>query len=401
MTARLNIMSPEVHADPYPFYAELRRSSPVCQVDPGGIWAVSRYADVVTVLRDPETYSSKAWTERVSPPWLTRNPLAESLFVLDPPAHTRMRDLINPSLSSGTVHGLEPRMRKVAEALAGPLLRRAGDGEVEFVAEFAAPMAASAVGTVLGLPQELYPRFKHWTASVFSVSANHHSPEQIATIQSNLAEMEHYFGEYFERQRREPTDDLVARLLTGTVEGKPLTQEQMMSFLFILLPGGLETTTTVLGDTMIMLARHPEVLRRVRADHALIPRLVDEVMRYESTAHTVFRRAQRTTELSGTTIPEGAMVVCLIGAANRDEQQFPEADQFVIDREKNHHLSFGHGAHHCVGAFLGRMSSRVALETLLPHIDEIAIGPEGFRRHHSLNARGPVSLPLRLGKAIH
>jgi cytochrome P450 len=396
MPARLNLMSPEVHADPYPFYAELRRSSPVCQVDPGGIWAVSRYADVVTVLRDPQTFSSKAWTARVSPPWLERNPLADSLFVLDPPEHTRFRGLINPSLSSGTVDGLEPHMRAVAEELAGPLLSKAG--EVEFVSEFAAPLAASAVGTVLGLPAVLYPRFKHWTASVFSISANQHSPEQISTIQGHLAEMEHYFSEYFDKRRREPTNDLVSRLLEGTVEGKPLTLEQMLSFLFILLPGGLETTTTVLGDTMIMLARHPDVLRRVRADHSLIPRLVDEVMRYESTAHTVFRRALRTTELGGTTIPEGAMVVCLLGAANRDEQQFPHADQFIIDREKNHHLSFGHGVHHCVGAFLGRMSSRVALETLLPHIQEITIGPAGFLRHHSLNARGPVSLPLRLGK---
>lgn len=399
MTARLNIMSPEVHADPYPFYAELRRNAPVCQVDPGGIWAVSRYADVLTVLRDPQTFSSMAWTERVSPPWLKRNPLAESLFVLDPPAHTPMRNLINPSLSSGTVAGMEPRMRAVAEELAGPLLRRAAEGEVEFVAEFASPLAANAVGSVLGLPRELYPRFKHWTASVFSISANQHSPEQIATIQSDLAEMERYFGEYFERQRRAPTDDLVTRLLSGTVDGKPLTHDQMMSFLFILLPGGLETTTTVLGDTMIMLARHPEVLARVRADLALIPQLVDEVMRYESTAHTVFRRARRATEIAGTVIPEGAMVVCLIGAANRDEDQFPQADQFLIDREKNLHVSFGHGAHHCVGAFLGRMSTRVSLETLLPNITSIEIGPAGFRRHHSLNARGPVSLPLRLGKA--
>lgn len=290
-------------------------------------------------------------------------------------------------------------MRAVAEELAGPLLRRAAEGEVEFVAEFASPLAANAVGSVLGLPRELYPRFKHWTASVFSISANQHSPEQIATIQSDLAEMERYFGEYFERQRRAPTDDLVTRLLSGTVDGKPLTHDQMMSFLFILLPGGLETTTTVLGDTMIMLARHPEVLARVRADLALIPQLVDEVMRYESTAHTVFRRARRATEIAGTVIPEGAMVVCLIGAANRDEDQFPQADQFLIDREKNLHVSFGHGAHHCVGAFLGRMSTRVSLETLLPNITSIEIGPAGFRRHHSLNARGPVSLPLRLGKA--
>ncbi|MEZ4360464.1 MAG: cytochrome P450 [Kofleriaceae bacterium] len=389
-------MSPEVHADPYPFYAELRRNSPVCQIDPGGIWAITRYADVVTVLRDPQTFSSMAWTDRVSPPWLKRNPLANSLFVLDPPAHTPMRTLINPSLSSGTVDGMEPHMRAVSEELTRAVLSKTG--EVEFVSEFAAPLAASAVGTVLGLPKELYPRFKSWTASVFSISANQHSPEQIATIQSDLAEMERYFTEYFDRRRAEPTNDLVSRLLAATVDGQPLSQEQMMSFLFILLPGGLETTTTVLGDTMIMLARHPDVFQRVRANHALLPRLIDEVMRFESTAHTVFRRTRRPVELSGTTIPEGAMVVCLIGAANRDEQQFPDADVFNIDREKNHHLSFGHGAHHCVGAFLGRMASRVALETLLPHIHSITLGEQGFARHHSLNARGPVSLPLHFGK---
>lgn len=394
MSERLNLMSPEVHADPYPFYAELRRSAPVCQVDPGGIWAVSRYADVVTVLKNPKTFSSAAWTQRVSPPWLKRNPLADSLFVLDPPAHTRMRQLINPSLSYDSVDKLEPRMRAAAEELAAPLRDRR---EVEFISEFAMSMAASAVGTVLGLPPALYPRFKHWTASIFSISANQHSPEQIAKIQYDLAEMEHYFGEHFAALRKAPTDGLVSDLLQATIDGKPLTEEQLMSFMFILLPGGLETTSTVLGDTMIILAKHAEVLRRVRKDPLLIPKLITEVMRYESTAHTVFRRATRSTEIAGTTIPEGAMVVCLLGSANRDEQEFAHADQFDIDRENNHHhLSFGYGVHHCVGVYLGRMSTRVAIEILLPDIEEIAIGPGGFRRHHSLNARGPVTLPLLL-----
>ncbi len=392
MTERLNLMSPEVHADPYPFYAELRRSTPICQVDPGGIWAVSRYADIVTVLKDPKTFSSMAWTQRVSPPWLKRNPLAESLFVLDPPAHTRMRDLINPALSYDSVDGLEPRMRAVAKELAAPLRNRR---DIEFMSEFAMPMAASAVGTVLGLSPALYPRFKHWTASIFSVSANQHSPEQIAKIQSDLAEMEHYFREHFATLRKTPTDGLVSQLLRATIDGKPLTEDQLMSFMFIVLPGGLETTSTVLGDSMIMLAKHPEVLRRVRVDHSLIPKLVAEVMRYESTAHTVFRRALRSTEIGGTTIPEGAMVVCLLGSANRDEQVFVNADRFDIDRDNNHHhVSFGHGVHHCVGIYLGRMSTRVALETLLPDFDEIAIATGGFRRHHALNARGPITLPL-------
>lgn len=394
MSERLNLMSAEVHANPYPFYAELRRASPVCQIDPGGVWAVSRYEDVVTVLKDPKTFSSKAWTQRVSPPWLKRNPLADSLFVLDPPAHTQMRQLINPSLSSNAVDGLEARMRAVAEKLAQGVR---GRREVEFISAFAMPMAASAVGTVLGLPEELYPRFKHWTASIFSISANQHSPEQIAKIQSDLAEMEHYFRERFAALRDAPVDDLVSHLLKATVDGKPLTEEQMMSFLFILLPGGLETTSTVLGDTMIMLAKHPDVLERVRKDYSLIPKLVTETMRYESTAHTVFRRALRTTRIGGATIPEGAMVVCLLGAANRDEQEFVNPDKFDIDRENNHHhVSFGYGVHHCVGVYLGRMTSRVALETLLPDIEQIAIAPEGFQRHHSLNARGPVTLPLLL-----
>lgn len=400
MTARLNLMAPEVHHDPYPFYAELRRSAPVCQVDPGGLWAISRYADVTAALRDTETFSSMAWTERVSPPWLEYNPLSESLFVLDPPAHTRMRNLINPALSSGSADRLEPAVRSVAEELTRAMLDDDRE-EVEFVTEFAAPMAATAVGTVLGLPPELYPKFKDWTAAVFSVSANQHSPEQIATIKGHLAEMEHYFSELFENRRQERRDDLVSQLLESTIEGKPLTMRQMMSFMFIILPGGLETTTSLLGDTMINLARHPDVLSRVRADHSLIPKLVAEVQRYEPTAHCLFRRALRTAEVAGTMIPEGAMVACLIGSANRDEEQFPDGDQFLIDREKNHHVGFGHGVHHCVGAFVARMSMRVAMEALLPRIHRITIGPAGFHRHHALNARGPVSLPLRFGKDLH
>lgn len=392
MSERLNLMSPEVHADPYPFYAKFRRSTPVGQVDPGGIWAVSRYDDIVEVLKDPRTFSANAWTQRVSPPWLKRNPLANAMFVLDPPEHTRARGLVNPSLSANAVEDLEGHLRGVAEQLAATILRQR---EVEFIGDFAMPMAANSVGTVLGLPPVLYPRFKHWTASVFSVSANSHSPEQIAKIQADLAEMEHYFSEHFESLRRNPTNGLVSHLVHATSEGKPLTQEQLLSYMFILLPGGLETSSTVLGDTLLMLARRPDVLQRVRKDFSLIPNLVSEVMRYESTAHTVFRRTTRPVEMRGVTIPEGAVVVCLLGAGNRDEEVFKDPDRFDIDRENaHHHLSFGHGVHHCVGIHLGRLTARVALETLLRDIEEVTLAPGGFRRHHSLNARGPITLPL-------
>ena len=392
MKQRPNLMAPDIHANPFPLYAELRKHAPICQVDPGGMWAISRYHDVMNVLKDTKRFSSVAWTERVSPSWLDNNPLAQSIFVTDPPEHTKLRMLIHHAFSNtGVSH-----QQLAARATAEKLTERVVTGEtVDFISEFAMPMAASVIGNLLGLDSKLYPRFKQWTASILSVSARQHTPEQIAQIRSDFSEMEHYFQELIDKRRREPLEDLMSYLVKAEIDGMALTHDELMSFAFILLPGGLESSCTLLAHTLLVLKDYPEAFHLIHTDLSLIPKLIEEVLRYEGVAHVVFRRAIEEVEIAGTVIPQDAMVVVLLTSANRDESVFRQPDQFILHREDTAHVAFGYGVHQCIGKDMGRMATRCALESLFSRIEGFELDTKNMTRHHSLNARGPISLPVK------
>ncbi|MBN1209813.1 MAG: cytochrome P450 [Myxococcaceae bacterium] len=393
MSPRLNLLAPEVRGNPYPHYAELRRTTPVCQVDPGGFWAVTRYDDVTTVLKNPQLFSSEGMRRATCPPWLEDAPFAYAMIVQDPPSHGRLRALVNRAFSAPVLNRLEPWVRRRAETL----VARLPTGQtVDFIESFSRPLAASVISELLGLDTSLLPRLPRWADDLTSTSSvGPGDTQRMDEIRATVREARGYVSEVLAHRRRAPGDDMVSELLAARVDGEALTDAELVSFLLMLLIAGMETTIHLLNHAARLLMEHPEVLTRVRAEPSLMPRLVEEVLRYEPPVHGIMRVSTQETELSGVRLPAGAWVLVLLGSANRDEGRFPEADRFDIDRQGTHNLPFGHGVHFCLGAPVARLEARLGLEVLLARFGRIA--PRGpVTWNHSLSVRGPRVLPVEL-----
>ncbi|WP_437967928.1 cytochrome P450 [Sorangium sp. So ce260] len=359
MSHRLNLLSPELRANPYPYYAELRRSEPVCQVDPGGLWALSRYDDVAFALKNTDLFSAQGGRVAVLPPWLDRNPIADSLLLMDPPEHTKTRALVSRAFSTRVI----PRIEPVLRAAAREFVERLTPGrELDFYAELAMPLPAAAIADLLGLDPALRAHFQRWTADFVATAAA--TPEMRPGIRATIVELERYLLEVIAARRAAPRDDLVSDLLAARIDGVALTEPELVSFLFVLLAAGFESTTHLLDAALVLLMDHPEVYARIRADPALIPAFLEETLRFEPPAQIALRQARTDVEIRGVTVPAGAFVAALIGSANRDEQVFPDPDRFDIDRERQVGLSFGHGVHFCLGAALARAEAKIGIEVL-------------------------------------
>ncbi|HZI12421.1 MAG TPA: cytochrome P450 [Myxococcus sp.] len=389
----LDLMSPETRANPYPLYAELRRTG-VRQVEPGGLWAVSRYEDVVAVMKDPRRFSSEGLARGFVPPWLERNPVAQSLVVQDPPVHGRLRGRVARAFGPAALAVLEPKIRALAEELTQGLLRQ--EGTPDFVEHFSLRLPVRVLGLLFGLEADRYPQLKGWADDLVSIPAGRHPPEEQARIRQSLVDMERCFESLIQARREAPGSDLISDLIRPGEDGSVLTHEELISFLFSLLPAGVETTVYLLSNTMLVLSEHPEVLARVQEDPRLIPKLIEEVLRFEPPGHSSLRLTTEETELGGVRLPRGAPVVVLMAAALRDERQFPQADRFILERGGPSHLAFGHGVHYCLGAMLARLEARLGLEALLPRLGGFSRVPGPIAWSPSLIARGPLSLPLRL-----
>ncbi|WNG56628.1 cytochrome P450 [Archangium gephyra] len=394
MSSRLNLMAPEVRNNPYPFYAELRRNTPVCQVDPGGFWAISRYEDILGVLKNSKSFSSAALRPLFRPQWLSHNPVEDSLLVQDPPVHARLRNLIQRAFTPTSLNRLEPLLRKTSEQLVQDMMPRRS---VDIVTDFSLPIPATAICTLLGLDISRRMQFKRWGDVLATASSL--PPGDLAgheEVRTTVRDMEAYLRGVIEQRRRDLSDDLISTLLQGRVDGEALTDEELMSFLFLLLPAGTETTAHLLSFSALLLAERPELLEQLRAQPELIPSFVEEVLRFEPPTHGLFRMTIEEVEVGGVRLPANAMVLLLVGAGNRDEGIFQEAEQFMLGRTGPQGLALGYGIHYCIGAALARLETRVALEALLPRIRHIKRTSESVQWNASFLVRGPTTLPVEL-----
>jgi len=270
--------APATRANPYPMYAEMRRSSPLYRIEPDGVWAVSRYEDVQFVLKNTQIFSSEGFRRALRPDWLGRNPLADSMLVMDPPTHTSMRATMSRAFSPRVISDLEPRIRAVSEQLADALR---GRDEADLVADFALPLAASVIGDLLGLDPELHHEFSRWNDDIASIGPTPESPERAAQIAATIETMEGYLRKVVAQRRRAPRSDLITALLGVDLQGRPLSDDEIVSFLFLLLPAGLHTPVYLLTNAVLAWVSHPDTLARLRADAALVPAFLEEVLRYD------------------------------------------------------------------------------------------------------------------------
>jgi cytochrome P450 len=414
----------ELRANPYPAYAELRRHAPVYRVESSGIYTVTRYADVLFVLRHPELFSSSAMigmlagaaggvaptagmglrgAEAARFSELAQNlptpPIealaSRSLIGADPPVHGPLRNLVNRGFTPRRIAELEPRVREIARAALDEL---AGEREPDLVAAFFVPLPVTVICEMLGIEPERSADFKHWSDTIISgiTGSAAGGPEQLIQV---FGELTGYVTSVAEARRAQPREDLISTLVRAEEGETALTAFEIVMFIVLLLVAGNETTTNLLGNAVLALIEHPQQLAAIRRNPGLVPGLVEETLRYDTPAQFVFRCATQDVELAGTKIPEGSIVMPVLASANRDDAQFPDGERFDVTRDTQGHLGFGVGIHFCLGASLARLEARVALEELLARY-------AGFERANarvdyidSFLVRGPRRLPLRLAAA--
>jgi cytochrome P450 len=393
-----NLADPTVRADPYPFYSELRRHYPVHPVDPGGMWAVSRYEDVMFVLKNHKLFSSTGFEAQLHPEWLGMdNPQVRSILVQDPPLQTQLRGLISLAFTPRAVARMEGRVQAFARKLVDEVYEQ---GEGDFVSLFSVPLPACVIADMLGLDPSLHTYFKRWGSALTSIHPS--TPvERRDFIRQSILEMQAYLQESIDARRRQPRDDMVSDLLAARIDGQALSNDDILAFLFLLLPAGFETTTNLIANGMVALLKRPAYQEQLRADPSRIPRFLDEVLRYDAPVQGLVRRATTDVMIGDVRVPEGTIIVPLLGSANRDEQRFPNPDEFNPERfgsERNpqNNLAFGHGIHFCVGMTLARMEARIGFELLLSRFSSFELLPGTHIQYSPATLlRAPLKLPVR------
>lgn len=360
----VDLAGPGFLADPYPVYRWLRESEPAFWFpfagQSGGMWLVTRYRDVATVLRSPAF--SKDHRRVVPPGRLTL--LDRTMVATDPPDHTRLRGLVSQAFTPRRVEELEPR----AAAIADGLLARARErGTMDFVGELAVPLPVLLIAEMLGVPPEDRERVRGWSGDfMLSVDAARSGPDAGRRQQAALAALADYFRGLIRERRREPRADLVSGLIEARDVEDRLSEDELLGTCLLLLITGHETTIHLLGNGLLALLRHPDQLALLRERPELLPGAVEEMLRWESPVQrTTFRVATESVEIGGRRIQAGQQVSAVLGSANRDPEQFPDADRFDVARDPNRHLAFGLGTHYCLGASLARLQAGVVFSRLL------------------------------------
>ncbi|HET9111306.1 MAG TPA: cytochrome P450 [Ktedonobacterales bacterium] len=359
-----------VGTDQFSWFARMRREAPVF-VDPGsGVVSAFRYEDTQRVLSDFASFSS----ERGSGGASEEQALSVSMISSDPPRHRRLRNLVTQVFTPRAVALLEPRISAiVADSLDQLDQRGAHDSApVDFIDEFAVPLPVTVIAELLGVPAERRADFRRWS-DILVTNGGARGWAKLAEAQREMAA---FFGQMIAQRRAEPRDDLISHLVTAEIDGERLTQVELIGFCMLLMVAGNETTTNLLGNAVLCMEEQPEVWQRLRADPALIPSAIEEVLRYVSPVQSMFRVARGEERIGDVVIQPGQPVVAWIGSANRDETQFADADCFDITRAPNRHLAFGYGIHFCLGAPLARLEGRVALEALTRRAESIRVAPD-------------------------
>ena len=381
---------PTIVDDPYPTYATLRRESPVYYGASHDFWALTRFADVKQALGDHETYCSsegllviKATDDFEAPEFPPGN-----MLLMDPPEHTAYRKVVNRKFLQRTVAEMEAQVRDVANMLVDRFIER---GSCELVGEFTAALPAIMFGRQLGIPDDAWEQFQHWSAALVSpaptpeaMAEHHHAAEAVSAM----------FIDLLAEKRAHPADDLLTELAIGTVDGAPLSEAEFVGFAIAMLIAGNDTTSNLLANAMWLLAVHPDQRRLLLEDPARIPNAVEEILRFEPPVHGLARTVTRDVELDGHHLEQGKKVLLLFASANRDELEFDEPDRFDVTREFESHLSFGFGIHYCIGIHLGRLEGRVGIETLLARLGEYELATDDIHWRQAIPTRPMVELPI-------
>jgi cytochrome P450 len=390
------LLYPEVLDNPYPLYHRLRNEDPV-HWDPFlHTWVVTRYADVVTVLqhfsaqRTPTPQQLSAWGLSSMIP--IAEVLVRQMLFHDDQAHWRIRGLASNAFTPHRVERLRPHIQEIADRLLDVVQEQ---GYMDVIADLADPLPAIVTAETLGLPPSDWRQLTQWSTDFAEALGNfQHNPDHAPRVIRSLEEMCTYFREAVREHRKRPGDDLICALLTAEHEGDSLSEEEVVANSIMLMTGGQETTTNLIGNGLLTLLRRPEQWEQLRVVPELVPSAIEELLRYESPIQYTSRLAPDDVQMGGKTIRKRQAVIAVMGAANRDPERFPDPDRLDLCRQDNRHLAFAWGAHFCFGAPLARLEGQIAFETLLRRMPNLGLEPGPVTWRENLAFRGLTSLQV-------
>ncbi len=380
------------HEDPYPLYARLRDEAPIYRNAELDFWAISRYDDVVAAFRDTRRLSSANGVSLDPAAYGPHAHKTMSFLAMDDPRHQRMRSLVSQGFTPRRVRTLEDRIRELTQQYLEPALAK---GEFDFIAEFAGKLPMDVISELVGVPVADRDEVRGLADAVM------HREEDVLDVPPRAMEaaleLVQYYADMVAQRRARRTDDLTSALLDAEIDGDRLTDDEIISFLFLMVVAGNETTTKLLGNALYWAWRNPSQLAKPLADPERVSDWIEETLRYDTSSQIIVRTVAEDYEYHGQTVPAGARMLLLVGSANRDERVFADADVFDLDRDRSAQIaSFGGGTHFCLGAHLARLEARIALTELVSRVSSYEIDADAAQRVHSTNVRGFATLPVRV-----
>lgn len=399
------LISDEFLNDPYATLRRLQAEAPVFWSETIGAWVITRYDDVLTTFRDVQHFSNEGRLGRAAeylPPKQRAKLSAfeshyagRSLIHSDPPDHTRLRGLLTKAFTPRVIEGMRGRIQSIVDEL---LDAAPSGGPVDLMRDLAIPLPAVVIGEIVGAPAADARLFKGWADAILAFQGLNRPPlEVLERSQGGIVALRGYLTDLIAERRKQPREDLLSHLLAVESGSHRLSESELLLTCVTLLVAGHETTMGLIGNGLWLLMRHPEQMAQLRANPALMPSAIEEMLRFESPVTRQPRRMSQATTLGGQTIPAGQIAMHFLNAANRDPAYFTAPDQFDITRANNRHLAFGMGIHFCIGAPLARMEGPIAISSVLrrmPHLRPVSDQPDwdiskpNSRLMHTLLAEG-------------
>jgi cytochrome P450 len=394
--------------NPYPVYALLRTVRPVLEVpvpdfDGPGAWLLTRHRDVHLALRDSRFSADRMRAPLIHenldrlPPFIRQTAQGlRTMLVMDPPDHTRVRKLVNKAFTPKRIAALRGRIEEIVDHQLDQLAEMAKSGPADLIHDLAEPLPAIVIAELLGVPAEDHRQFRQWSSKLIAGLASPKLEDRVASGAAGQQILA-YLSDIIAARRREPRDDLISAMIHAQEESDALSDEELLATSNLLLLAGHETTTNLIGNGVLALLREPDELERLRADPSLLPTAVEELLRFDGPVQATVRVALEDIEIDDHLIPEGALVLVNLGAANRDPEVFEDPDRLDVGRDPNPHVSFGFATHFCMGAPMARLEAQVAVGALIARFPKLVLADDAPEYRPNPILRGLKKLELSLG----
>ncbi|MCG6134396.1 MAG: cytochrome P450 [Nostoc sp. LLA-1] len=394
---KYNLIFPEVLANPYPTYRRILLEEPVYWSDFLGGWYLMRYQDVAAAMQDKRMSAKRPPISKL-PELEQQNifPLLETLskwmLFCDPPEHTRLRGLFNKAFTPSIIGSMAERIQALVDELIDGVYER---GNIDILHDLAYPMPAIVIAQMLGANYEDREQFKKWSSDLARFFGMFRMNTEILTSAKNsVREMKEYFRIILEERRCQPQDDLISSLIFAQKKENLVDDEEIISNCVFLTFAGHETTTNLIANGLLALLENPSQMQLLKDNPSLITTAVEEFLRYDSPVQRQARIAVTDLEIGGKQISQGQRIFLVIGAANRDPEQFLDPDKLDITRPENPHLAFGKGTHFCLGASLGRLEAQISIKTVIKRLSSLRLNTDQIEWHENPSLRGMKSMPV-------